>query len=67
MKNRLIRLGVGASLVVVASAPMTAPAHAWTCLGEVGYAMCFVVNTACVPVELVAGKVLGNDEICQFG
>ena len=62
MKNRLIRLGVGASLVVVASAPMTAPAQAWSCTGDVGYALCLVVGTTCRTFE----KLGGNGEICQL-
>jgi hypothetical protein len=63
MKNRLIRLGLGASLALVATAPMTQPANAWACIDEVGRALCLVVGTSCRVVDLATGR----GEICQLG
>lgn len=62
MKNRLIRLGLVGSLAVVVSAPMTAPANAWSCQDEFGRAMCLVANTTCGAVNLATGS-----NFCQIG
>ena len=62
MKTRLLRLGLGASLAVAATAPMTAPANAWACIGTAGEVLCFVVGTSCRAVDSVTG--LG--ELCTF-
>lgn len=63
MKNRLVRLGLGASLVVVASAPMTTPAQAWSCVDPVVQVLCIVVGTSCRAFDTVTGR----GEICQLG
>lgn len=62
MKKRLVRLGLVGSLAVAVSAPMTAPAQAWACIGDVGEAMCLVVGTSCRAFD----KVTGRGEICQL-
>ncbi len=63
MKARLVRLGLGASLALVAAAPMTQSAHAWACYDEVGQALCLVVGTSCRVVD----KATGLGELCTFG
>lgn len=54
MKARLVRLGLGASLLLVAAAPMTQSAHAWSCYGA-AQPVCVVVGTGCRAVDGVTG------------
>lgn len=61
--NRALRLGVGAALVVAASAPLTAPAQAWACLDPVTKAVCFVVGTSCRAID----EYTSHGAACQLG
>ena len=63
MRGRAVRAALGAALAVVATAPMTAPADAWACLGTAGEVLCLVVGTSCRAVDSATG--LG--ELCTFG
>jgi hypothetical protein len=63
VKNRLIRLGLVGALAVVASAPMTAPAQAWSCVDPVFKLLCVVEGTACNVIDLATGR----GELCQLG
>lgn len=63
MRVRIARAVLGTALAVVATAPMTAPADAWTCVGPVNEVLCFAVGTPCRIVDSATG--LG--QYCTFG
>jgi len=61
VKARLVRLGLCASLALVAAAPMTQSAHAWSCYGAV-QPVCLVLGTACRAVD----NATGLGELCTL-
>ena len=63
MRTRIARLALVGGLAVAASAPLSAPAHAWACLDDVTRVLCFAVGTSCRAFD----DVTGRGEICQLG
>jgi len=62
VKN-VVRLALVGALAAVASAPMTAPAQAWSCVDPVVRVACIVEGTACNVIDLATGR----GELCQLG
>ena len=67
MKIRLIRVALGGALAVAAAAPMSAPAHAWACIGDVAKAVCHVYATGCQFVPDNDGGKVDPHAVCEFG
>lgn len=64
MKNRLVRLTLGAGLALVATAPLTQSASAWYCSPEVE-AVCTAYGLACRFVPDTNGKINPHYYLCE--